>query len=374
MSGVFISYRRDDTSYIAGRLHRELAARFGTDQIFRDIDTMGPGVDFGAMIQQEVGKCDALVAVIGKDWLASDDPSGRRRIDDPSDWVQLEIAAALDRGVLVIPVLVEDARMPEAAELPATIRGLARRNAVELTDSRWDYDVGRLMAALEGVVRRDATTPAWAPAPAWTSAPERPPPGRRRPEAPSPHPTSEDPGSKLGLLVGAAVVAVLALAVAVLAVGGNDDEGEIVLPSLPGSSTTGDRGTALDVGPTTQVTAATTTTLVANGPWSAAAEGVRLTVERVVVSDGPVAELHLLAENSGGQTVELRQFQVVEDTGKAHEQPFVNMSVPNRTPVREVVTVPIGEGARSLNVGFNFVFPLRTDSLTVRSVPVPTSG
>ncbi|MDQ3979954.1 MAG: toll/interleukin-1 receptor domain-containing protein, partial [Actinomycetota bacterium] len=152
MSGVFISYRREDTAYIAGRLHDELAARFGDQQIFRDVDSMRPGTDFVTMIQDSVASSDALIVMIGDAWLGSADASGRR-IDNPEDWVHIEIAAALNRGILIVPVLVEHARMPSEEELPPALAGLSRRNAMELTDVRWDYDVNNLIGVLVDVVK-----------------------------------------------------------------------------------------------------------------------------------------------------------------------------------------------------------------------------
>lgn len=146
---IFISYRREDTSYIAGRLHDRLEAHFGPGQIFRDVETLEPGVDFGDRIDQAMRTCDALVAVIGDGWVGREAPPGHRRIDSPDDWVRLEIAGALDRDILVVPVLVEDARMPSAEQLPGSIRKLARRNAMELTDLRWDDEVRRLIDVLE---------------------------------------------------------------------------------------------------------------------------------------------------------------------------------------------------------------------------------
>lgn len=151
---IFVSYRREDTSYIAGRLHDRLEAHFGPDRVFRDVETLAPGVDFGDRIEAAMRSCDALVAVIGDGWLGDEGTPGHRRLDRPDDWVRLEIAAALERGILVVPVLVEDAEMPSADQLPESIRTLARRNAMELTDLRWDYDVQRLIDAL------DRSTPA----------------------------------------------------------------------------------------------------------------------------------------------------------------------------------------------------------------------
>lgn len=148
--GVFISYRREDSSGFAGRLHESLSRHFGPARIFRDVDDMRVGVDFPTRIQETLESCGALVAVIGREWLV--DSKGVRRLDDPDDWVRQEIVAALERDdVLVVPVLVEGATMPPADELPERLAPLTRHHALEIADSRWVYDVGLLVKELETV-------------------------------------------------------------------------------------------------------------------------------------------------------------------------------------------------------------------------------
>jgi predicted ATPase len=146
---LFISYRRSDTAGHVGWLNDRIAEHFGQEQIFRDIETIRPGADFVTTIQDAVGSCDVLLAMIGKQWLSSADAEGRRRLDDPGDFVRLEVATALEREILVIPVLVQGATMPQAEELPEPLKALARRNALELTDARWAFDVGRLIETIE---------------------------------------------------------------------------------------------------------------------------------------------------------------------------------------------------------------------------------
>jgi len=145
---IFISYRRRETAGYAGRLYDGLVDHFGPERVFMDV-TMEPGVDFAERIDEAVGSCAALIALIGEDWLRVTDRHGRRRIDDPDDVHRLELEAALARRVLVIPTLVQDANMPIPDELPEPLRPLLRRQAVELSDERWDYDVGRLATVLE---------------------------------------------------------------------------------------------------------------------------------------------------------------------------------------------------------------------------------
>ncbi len=149
MTKIFLSYRRDDTSGHVGRLTDRLCARFGRDAVFRDLDSIGPGRDFAVAINEAIGECDSVVAVIGRNWLGAGGPDGQRRIDDPEDFVRVELAAALERKVHLIPVLVDRAQMPSAASLPLPLAPLARRNAFEISESRWDYDVQRLIDVLD---------------------------------------------------------------------------------------------------------------------------------------------------------------------------------------------------------------------------------
>jgi tetratricopeptide (TPR) repeat protein len=146
--GVFISYRRADASGFAGRLHDSLTARFGPDRVFRDIDSIEPGTDFAERIDSSLTECGAFVVVIGKEWVV--DSAGRRRLDDPDDWVRRELEAALGRtDVLVVPALVEDAHMPAAADLPESLWPLVALQGLSISDSRWDYDVKRLTDVID---------------------------------------------------------------------------------------------------------------------------------------------------------------------------------------------------------------------------------
>jgi hypothetical protein len=147
-SRIFISYRRQETAGHAGHLYDDLAQHFGTDRVFIDVG-MEPGVDFADQIEHAVGSSGALVAVIGASWSSVVDEHGERRLDDPEDIHRLEIAGALERGVLVIPALVQGAKMPRTKDLPEELRPLGRRQAVELSDGRWRYDVDHLIGVLE---------------------------------------------------------------------------------------------------------------------------------------------------------------------------------------------------------------------------------
>jgi len=155
-SRIFISYRRGDTSPHAGRLADRLVGEFGEERVFMDVDTIEPGADFVEYIEEAVGGCEVLIAVIGDDWLDSRDEHGNRRLEDPEDFVRLEVSAGLERDIRVVPVLVERATMPRAHELPEPLRRLARRNALEISDLRWRHDVSRLVATIHKVLEGKA--------------------------------------------------------------------------------------------------------------------------------------------------------------------------------------------------------------------------
>jgi len=164
MAGTFISYRREDAAGYAGRLRESLERRLGASRVFRDVDTLRPGQDFVQAIETRLTDCRVMLAVIGREWASARDMAGSRRLDDTYDFVRLEIAAALARpNVLVVPVLVEGAAMPSAAELPENIRPLARRHAVTVRDETWDTDVDRLVLVIESAI--GAVDPSRADAP-----------------------------------------------------------------------------------------------------------------------------------------------------------------------------------------------------------------
>src|SRR5918995_225118 len=145
---IFISYRREETAYPAGWLYDRLIDRYG-GQVFKDVDSIELGDDFVEVITRAVGSCDVLLALVGEEWLTITDEDGRRRLDDPDDFVRVEIEAALTRNVRVIPILVDGARMPRADELPASLARLVRRHALELSPARFEYDTGRLLTVLD---------------------------------------------------------------------------------------------------------------------------------------------------------------------------------------------------------------------------------
>jgi hypothetical protein len=152
VSAIFISYRRDDSLSATGRLADQLSARFGADEVFRDVEDMQAGSDFRLSLVDALRTARVVVAVVGRSWfgLRSD---GSRRIDDAGDYVHQEIEMALTQDVQIVPVLVEGARMPNPDELPVSIRALAYRQALELSESRWAYDTERLIDRLAQTAR-----------------------------------------------------------------------------------------------------------------------------------------------------------------------------------------------------------------------------
>src|SRR5262249_50256363 len=148
---IFINYRREDSLGTAGRLRDRLAQAFGQNNLFMDVDSIPAGVDFLAYLNKQVAACDVVLVVIGQNWLDSKDERGSRRLDNPDDFVAVEIAAALARDIRVIPILVHEARMPKAAQLPDPIKLLARRNAVEVRNSYFHRDAEALIEKIRSV-------------------------------------------------------------------------------------------------------------------------------------------------------------------------------------------------------------------------------
>ena len=162
MPRIFINYRRDDSAGYAGRIHDTLASAFGTDSVFIDIDDIKPGVDYVSTIEACIAGCDVMLTLIGHRWLDSQDASGRRRLDDPADFVRVEIERALARHIRVIPVLIGTASMPGQADLPADISPLATLEAIALSDSRWQYDMSQLVNAIgEPLPRQRGSRARW---------------------------------------------------------------------------------------------------------------------------------------------------------------------------------------------------------------------
>ena len=144
MPGIFISYRRTDAKGFAGALMRDLKQRFGAANVFMDVEDIDGGTDFPAALQTAVDTCDVLLALIGPGWLDARDAAGTRRLEDPLDFVRQEIRRAMERGIRVIPVLLDGAQPPSADTLPGDLAGLAARNALALTNAHWERQLDHL--------------------------------------------------------------------------------------------------------------------------------------------------------------------------------------------------------------------------------------
>jgi glycerophosphoryl diester phosphodiesterase len=175
---VFISYRRQETAWPARQLYDLLVAELGADRVFKDVDNIEPGDDFVERIQWAVGSCQVLLALIGPQWLTVTDATGGRRLDDPTDFVRLEVETALNRDdVRVIPILVDNAKMPTPQELPTGLAALTRRQAVEINPV--NFDTRRLLRVLNDTlndVRREAAEPSISGVGAQIRPPETTPP------------------------------------------------------------------------------------------------------------------------------------------------------------------------------------------------------
>jgi hypothetical protein len=147
---IFISYRRTDSADVTGRIYDRLVQRFGKELIFKDVDSIPLRLDFREYVGDVVGRCALLLAVVGDEWLMARDQGGTRRIDDPKDLVRIEIEAALQRRIPVVPVLVQGAAVPEENQLPPSLAGLSSRNGIKIrSDPDFHRDMDRLIAGME---------------------------------------------------------------------------------------------------------------------------------------------------------------------------------------------------------------------------------
>jgi hypothetical protein len=148
MSTVFISYRRETAAGEARALYGALAAQLGRTSAFMDVDSIALGRDFRSVLQKTLESCDVMLVVIDKDWVEDKNEKGEHRLEDPHDYVRMEVSAGLKRDIVVTPVLVRGAHMPAAEQLPEEIRDLAYRNAFEITHNRWESDVQEMIRRL----------------------------------------------------------------------------------------------------------------------------------------------------------------------------------------------------------------------------------
>jgi hypothetical protein len=152
---IFISYRRADSAEVTDRISEHLTARFVEENVFRDIHSIPLGIDFREHVDAAIAQCDVVLVIIGSQWLAAQGSGGRRRIDDPSDFVRVEIETALSRDIPIIPLILQNATMPQADELPPSLRSLAFRNGLRVRpDPDFRNDLERLFAALDAIGTR----------------------------------------------------------------------------------------------------------------------------------------------------------------------------------------------------------------------------
>ena len=180
MHSVFVSYRRADAAGYAGRLHDRLVDAFGHEHVFMDIDSISYGEDFVDAIARTLAECDVVLVLLGPNWIKISDANGSRRLDNPLDNVRVEVATALELGKRVIPVLVGGAVMPDAGLLPASLVPLSRRNAIDISDRRFNKDAQELIEMLKNVLARAGSNspdvpPAPAPPPPFAESEVRPP-------------------------------------------------------------------------------------------------------------------------------------------------------------------------------------------------------
>jgi PASTA domain/TIR domain len=213
MRAIFISYRRNDSEGEAGRLFDDLVDQFGEDSVFMDVTTIEAGRDFRKAIDESVATCGVLLAIIGKNWLDAKDDAGKRRLDDPTDFVRLETASALRRDIPVIPVIVRGASMPHPDQLPDDLKDLAYRNFVELTHARWTPDIQLLIAALRKQLGAQTSKPEQVVAESPEIVEEIKKPVAQPPSTPLSGGTSKEsaPGKKKSWLIPASAIGIVAL-------------------------------------------------------------------------------------------------------------------------------------------------------------------
>ncbi len=152
MSTIFMSYRRHDARAVSEQLYRDLSDVFGKTKVFRDSNTLMPGLDFTQEITKHIQSAKVMIVLIGHHWLTDSDPTGLHNLDSPTDYVRREILAGIAQDIPIIPVLIDGAKMPSAQELPPDLLQLERCQAFEITTTRWKYDVSQLIQQLESLL------------------------------------------------------------------------------------------------------------------------------------------------------------------------------------------------------------------------------
>ncbi len=153
-SSIFISYRRSDTIAETGRIYDRLVAEFGSEHVFQDVDDIPLGVDFAEHLDAVVGQCQVMLVIMGKTWATVTEADGTRRLDNPDDFVRIEVESALKRGIPVIPLLLDGVAMPQRSQLPASLHPLLHRNGTQVGyNPRFHTDMDRLIRGLQSLMR-----------------------------------------------------------------------------------------------------------------------------------------------------------------------------------------------------------------------------
>ncbi len=160
--GIFISYRREDSGGSARGIYDRLKQTLGLNHVFIDVMNINLGLDWKATLENAIGRCEVLLAIIGREWACCTDELKQFRLRDPNDYVRIEIETALARQIPVIPVLVERATMPRGDELPDALQQLPRRQGMTVTVERFDTDVDLLSSELSKILKRRAEDATWA--------------------------------------------------------------------------------------------------------------------------------------------------------------------------------------------------------------------
>ena len=201
-AGIFISYRRQEALAEARGIYERLRAEFGSNSVFIDLEGLDYGEDFVESLDKQLQHCQVLLALIGPQWLAAPDGHGGRRLDDENDFVRIELRTALQRGIRVVPVLLNGALMPRTNDLPVDLQPLLRRQALELEFRKFDADIARLVASLRRILTPAVPPPATTPTPTPAASPTPAAPPARPAPAPQPEPRPEPAPPPVQTLLG----------------------------------------------------------------------------------------------------------------------------------------------------------------------------
>lgn len=147
---IFLSYRRDDSMYISGRIREHLEHRYGPAHVTFDVDSIPLGQDFRTYLRSQLENCDLMLVVIGPNWVTITDQQGNLRLHQPDDFVRMEVEAGLERGIPVVPLLINGAVMPDPTLLPESLRLLVARQSFAIRpDPSFSHDMTQLMDRLE---------------------------------------------------------------------------------------------------------------------------------------------------------------------------------------------------------------------------------